>query len=282
MVTCIPESCGDARAVEQVEGEGRAMTRVVLKNKPLIEALFELRWALPEETPEASEPATDFILLIGRMYERVKERYPFLERLPIADMPVELASFIPHYRFRVGENRWPLMQLGPGIVTFNDTEGYGWDNGFRAGIAHLLDALFAVSGPSELPAVQTVVLRYIDGLRFDAQAENMLDFLRDQMKMTVALDPALFVDTGIVPFPETLDVRLSFPSTSPTGRVSLRFARGNISGDDALIWETTFETTGEHAPQSRDDILMWADSAHTITSDWFFKIIEGELQRRFT
>jgi uncharacterized protein (TIGR04255 family) len=34
-------------------------------------------------------------------------------------------------------------------------------------------------------------------------------------------------------------------------------------------------------PQIEDAIVDWAEAAHTITSDWFFKIIEGELQRRF-
>jgi uncharacterized protein (TIGR04255 family) len=26
----------------------------------------------------------------------------------------------------------------------------------------------------------------------------------------------------------------------------------------------------------------WIDAAHAITDDWFFKLIEGELERRFS
>ena len=61
----------------------------------------------------------------------------------------------------------------------------------------------------------------------------------------------------------------------------LRFVRGKKEDVHALIWETMVESLGDDSPQSKKDITFWVKKAHQLTDSWFFKMIEGELLRRF-
>ena len=50
---------------------------------------------------------------------------------------------------------------------------------------------------------------------------------------------------------------------------------------DTLIWETHVQSVNEDAPKTKEQISMWISDAHALTDDWFFKMIDGELLRRF-
>lgn len=90
------------------------MSDRILKNKPLVEAILEVKWALNAPAPNVSlDP--HYKLLMGRMFDRLSERYPTHEQLPTAMMPDEIAAYLPQHRFRTGPEQWPLIQLGPGV-----------------------------------------------------------------------------------------------------------------------------------------------------------------------
>jgi uncharacterized protein (TIGR04255 family) len=101
------------------------------------------------------------------------------------------------------------------------------------------------------------------------------------MKITVNVYEGLFENTGVIKRPYGLDLRFSFPSTKPKGAVHLRFARGKKKDSDALIWESAVQSIGEDAPKIKEEIIKWTNESHELTDDWFFKIIEGELLKRF-
>ncbi len=256
------------------------MARTILKHKPLVEAIFELRWKLQgADSHVQSDP--NYKLLLGSIHSHFKGDYPFFEQLPTTLVPDDLAAYLVQYRLRANEGAWPLIQLGPGIITLNETAGYDWDKDFYSRIGRTVSGFFTVYPGQERPLIQALSLRYIDAVAFDYEHDNVFDFLRDMMRIQVELLPGLFEGTGIDSRPKVVDLRFSFPSANPAGSMSLRFACGVHGGQDALIWETVFESTGPHLPQIDDAISVWAVAAHAMTSDWFFKIIEGELQRRF-
>ena len=92
-----------------------------LKHKPLVEAILELKW---REAPEAEMIRYPYYgVLVGRLSDRVEEEYPFQERLPTADLPELIAGQmqVATHRFRSAANEWPLIQIGPGVMTFNET-----------------------------------------------------------------------------------------------------------------------------------------------------------------
>jgi uncharacterized protein (TIGR04255 family) len=70
------------------------MLRKPLKNKPLIEAIFESRWELVEPSPEMKVDP-HYKILIGRLYGKISDEYPSREQsreqLPTATMPDEIA-----------------------------------------------------------------------------------------------------------------------------------------------------------------------------------------------
>ncbi len=254
--------------------------RKVLKNKPLIEAIFEIHWALHDQVGDFKiDP--HYTILLGRMYDRLRDNYPFHEQLPGAKIPVEIAGKVVQQRFRAAEEGWPLVQFGPGVCTLNDTTGYDWVENFRPGIIHLVTKLFeAYPEPADLN-IETLILRYIDAVVFDYEKDDIFEFLRTKMKVNISIEEQVFHKTRVAQKPQVLDLRFAFVSELPAGSLQLRFVRGNQQGQDALIWETVFSSSGESIPKSIETIIDWADRAHQITSDCFFEIIEGELQKRF-
>jgi len=256
------------------------LERKILKNKPLVEAIFEVRWEL-QESARGTRIDPNYKILIGRIYERVKDEYPFYEELPTATMPDEIAGYVVQYRFRKGEKKWPLIQIGPGIITLNDTEGYVWED-FEKRIHRMVDILFeAYPDADNNLRINWLLLRYIDAVTFDYEEDNIFPFLRKNLKVNIEMYQKLFEETGVDNSPLGFDLRFSFPATKPKGAAHLRFVRGKKKDADALIWETQVQLVGDDVPKDKDQITNWATEAHILTDDWFFKMIEGELLRRF-
>ena len=82
-----------------------------LANKPLVEALFELR---VEARQNATRGTTAFRLLFGRYYERIRASYPEAEDLPSSAVPEIMTPYVVRHRFRASKEKWPVTQLGPG------------------------------------------------------------------------------------------------------------------------------------------------------------------------
>jgi uncharacterized protein (TIGR04255 family) len=83
--------------------------RIELKNKPLVEAIFEIRWELEKSNLGLIDP--NYKLIIGRIYDKLKAEYPYYEQLPTANIPDGIAEYITQHRFRTAENSWPLIQI---------------------------------------------------------------------------------------------------------------------------------------------------------------------------
>jgi uncharacterized protein (TIGR04255 family) len=253
--------------------------RPPLKNKPLVEAIFELRWELPERTPGVKiDPY--YKILIGTLYQNVKERYPYLETLPSSNIPEEIASYLIQYRYRVSKDKWPLIQVGPGIITLNNTEGYIWGN-FEEQVSFLAEKFFLTYPNVDKLTINDVLIRYIDSIDFDYQINDIFQFLREEMKIDIRLADNLFSDTGVNEKPLALDFTSSFRYDELPGIMNLRFASGKRSGKDILLWETVVQSIRDDAPKNKEDILKWLSKAHWLEDDWFFKIIEGDLLKRF-
>ena len=255
------------------------MPRKVLKNKPLVEAIFELRWNL-KEVGEGIKVDPHYKILVGSLYSKLKDEYPYHEPLPAASLPDDMAGYVVQHRFRKGENDWPLVQIGPGILTVNDTAGYIWED-FEAKIMSAVSSLFESYPDSAQLTINNLLLRYIDAVTFDYQTNSIFKFLSEHMKTGIDLHPKLFQDTGVDPGPSSFDWRFSFPGEKPDGTIHLRFVKGKKENADGLIWETMVQSAGKQASKMSDNIQDWLKEAHDLTDDWFFKLIEGELERRF-
>lgn len=251
-----------------------------LKNKPLVEAIFEMRWKL-QGVPPGPQSDPHYKILLGRLYDRMLTDYPEHEQLQTANVPDEIVGHMVQHRFRVGVEGWPLVQIGPGIFTVNSTSDYNWPE-FRervlAAIAKFYEAYPKISDLT----ITNMILRYIDAVSFDYVKDNVYDFLRKYLKMGVSLPGNLFSATEVEAKPANFTWQSSFNCQNPKGLISIRFATAQKDNAPALVWETIVETSGSDLPSLSTNFHQWLDAAHKITDDWFFKMIEGELERRFS
>ncbi len=256
------------------------MSKKELKNKPLAEVILEMKWALTSPAPGVQiDP--HYKILLGRFYDKVSGEYPEHEQLQTATMPDEIAGQMVQHRFRIAPNEWPLLQIGPGIMTVNETHKYKWLD-FRSRSVAAIDKLFnAHPKPRDLK-IDSLLLRYIDAVEFNYSKQHVFEFLKDKMKFMIALPDSLFKDTKIQKNPQHFSWQSSFGCQNPGGIITLRFATGKKDNLPSLIWETIVHSRGEDIPSMPQMFERWVDEAHAITDDWFFKIIEGELERRFS
>lgn len=256
------------------------MSKKELKNKPLVEAILEIRWELKGDVPG---PQIDphYKLLLGRLFDRMIDEYREHEQLPTANIPDEMASHVIQHRFRVAMNSWPLIQVGPGIFTINSTDDYKWTD-FRPRVLSAIHKLYDAHPKVEDLKISNIILRYIDAVDFDYSQNKSFDFLKDQLKLNISLPENLFENAYIDEKPSSFTFQSSFRSKKPKGIITIRFATGKKKNVPSIIWETTVESIGEDLPEMPKKFEIWLDEAHDITDDWFFKMIEGELERRFS
>ena len=252
-----------------------------LKNAPLVEAIFQVKWQLRDIGP-GLQADPNYSLSIGGIYQELRDTYPVHEQLPTASIPNEMAAGIgiAQHRFRRGKDQCPLVQLGPGILTVNDTEGYEWSD-FKERATKGVKTLCKVYPDGDDLNIKSIVLRYINALEFDFDQHNVLEFLKDQLKIDVSLHTSLFEDTTVTSFPLEVDIRSSFQCSQPKGVIRLRLTRGKRDQKDALVWEMIFDARGKDVPELPAQLGVWLDEAHNIIEDWFFKLIEGDLEKRF-
>ena len=257
------------------------MSRKDLKKKPLVEAILELKWKLPIQTAPGIEADPHYRLLLGRFSEKVEGDYPFHEPLPTTQIPDAMVAHMAQHRFRTSEAGWPLIQMGPGLMTVNETDGYNWSD-FKKRCEKAVESLFNAHPAKQNFRVQDVTLRYIDAVDVDFMQESVFGFLQEKMKTTISLPDGLFDGGRVEKNPAAFNWQASFPHNDPGGLVTLRFAIGKHKDRPALIWETLVKAARDHIPSIPDGFSEWLGKAHDLTDDWFFKLIEGELERRFS
>jgi len=251
-----------------------------LKNKPIVEAIMEIRWKL-QGFPPGPQVDPHYKLLLGRLFDRMLRDYPEHEQLPTANVPDELVGHVVQHRFRVAANSWPLVQIGPGIFTVNSTADYTWPD-FRPRVLAAIEKLFDAHPKVGELKITNLILRYIDAVDFDFNVGNIFEFLRDKFKLNVSLPDTLFTDTGVENKPISFTWQCSFKCQNPKGLINIRFATGQKNNVPAVVWENTVESGVDDLPEIPGNFETWLDAAHQLTDDWFFKMIEGELERRFS
>ena len=251
-----------------------------LKHKPLVEAILEVRWKLQGEVP-GGQTDPHYKILLGRLFDRMLKEYPVHEQLPTANIPDEFVGYVVQHRFRVADNSWPLVQVGPGIFTLNSTSDYKWSD-FLPRALTAVNQLYDAHPKSENLKITNIVLRYIDSTGFDFVNRNTFEFLRDKLKIDISLPNNFFEGTNVETFPSSLTFQSSFKCDKPKGIINVGLATGQNNNAPALIWETTVESAGGDLPEMPGAFESWIEAAHAITNDWFFKMIEGELKRSFS
>ena len=252
----------------------------VLKNKPLVEAIFEMRWTLPQGAMGPT-PDPTFRLIPGILFQKIKDTYPEYQMLNEANLPDEVMLGNPQHRFRAKANGWPLVQIGQGIATVNDTDSYVWLQ-FRKHAIDFLNAIDEVYLTQRNYKPKSFLLRYIDAVEFDPNHSNVFEFLREKMGVSISLPKGLIDDGLIDSCPRQMSWQTTFVCKKPQGLCTLAFGLGTKNGKPALVWETVIQSSGAAESLNVADFPVWIDEAHVISHDWFFKLIDGPLVKEFS
>jgi len=253
----------------------------ILLNPPLVEAVYELRWELQGDQQTGRFRDVAYPMMYGRMYEKLKNEFPLIEDLPSIQMHPEAGPFVVRHRMRKERNGWPLMQVGPGILTINDGKGYSWAQ-FKRLILLAIQTIVELYPAESFPLnfIKSEV-RYISAVPFDIQRENPLDFLGEKLHVKVAVDKEMFENNNVFDKPNAVSVNLAYALNRPLGNVMLSANLGQIDGRPAYIMQSVIQSVGETVPQEESGIEVWLEEAHETAEHCFMTLYKGELLQKF-
>lgn len=245
---------------------------------------MEFRWGIPGEGLRPTDP--NYQLLLGRLFDHFHAAgYTFYEPLPAAEIPASMSGHIVQHRFRTDKNSWPLVQLGQGVLTVNDVENYNWDKDFYDRCINAIGAIYEKypANFDDIPK-QFISLKYIDAYAFDYENQGLADFLKNNMSLDMGLPDELLQQAGASGNPVQFVSDYTYEIPSPKGVIRFRVTRGKRGSDDAdlIVWETEVRSSDADTPVGIDNTSQWLKDAHTVTSNWFFKLIEGNLEKEFS
>lgn len=237
-----------------------------LPKAPLLEVIFEMRWQIKQKSD-----LTKYQYLIGDLYSTIKETYPVRESLAPPEVPTDILINNPVHRFRKGKNQYPLVQIGPGLLTLNTTdENYYW-NDFYSWAETLNKEFFSVF-PIESETFKSNLL-YLDFFKFDFKNQNVNDFINQSFN--ISINQGFMNETGN---PFHLD--LGFFYETNLGNLSVTLKKGqNSKKEDGIVMQTSLH--GKDSMKSSDNVLSWLNQAHEFSSYLFKEITKGELYNSF-
>src|SRR5712692_230917 len=241
-----------------------------LPNKPLVESIAEIKWG------QEGQPDPAYPIIVGRLFERLKTEYPSIEDLPITMVPAEMTVHQVRHRFRKTRDGWPLVQIGPGVLTVNDTDAYHWED-FSRQVKDVLPHLYAVHPSAETLSITSLLLRYINAVVFDYSSNNVLQFLAEKLRVSVSFAGPLLNETGVRHHPQSAALQVVFPVPTPAGALVLLVGTGKHKGQNAIVWEIHFRSLGAEIPKLPDAFPAWLEGAHAIIEKWFLEMVKGEL-----
>lgn len=253
----------------------------ILLHPPLVEAIFELRWELEGEPQSGRLKDPSYPMLYGRLYEQFKKEFPFTEDLPSVRAHPETAPYVPRHRFRKEKNGYPLVQMGPGILTVNEAVGYSW-SGFKQTILRFVQAIQELYSHEVFPLnfIKSEI-RYVNALRFDPSRENPLAFLAEKLHTKVQLDPQVFEQNQIEDRPTGVSLNLAYTLQKPISHLTISTNLGQIDQQPAYILQTLIQSFGETVPADADTFSSWLQEGHDVAENCFRSLCKGALMETF-
>lgn len=272
-----------------------------LAKKPLVEAIWEIRWRAPSTglpLPSVEGGARHLMPMPGglsfpvgvvdphyqitlpRLVERIRERYPVYESLPAASLPEDIAPHQVQHRFRFTDAGWPLLQFGPGVLTAHETSAYSW-GGFREQCSFAIKALSTSHPAMDSIKFDNIALRYINAIEFDPKNDRLFAFLKEKLKLGIDIPDLMFGDR-VEKKISAFNCLFEFSNKQPVGRININLQMAQRDEMPIILWTLSLYSAGADVPQKIELFDRWVESAHESIEDWFFKTIDGELRRRFT
>lgn len=237
-----------------------------LTNAPLLEVIAEVHWQL---TDKGSMPdqfvQQDWFLMANEIQDVFRSRWPEVEVLQRAgvSIPLEIIGRAPILRFREEQGKWPLAQLGQGLLTVNATPPYdGWRR-VRQTLQQTLER--AIESPRlREKKLERLQLQYRDAFTAEHGVEGPSAFTQ---AIPLASDrlPKDLADI-VTPSSTKLSGEISFEIMAPpASQAIVRFASGllkNEKGERPAHVVDIIIRSQVNMDWNVDKLVNWFDSAH--------------------
>jgi len=251
----------------------------ILINKPLVEAIFEFRWKIPEVDGHKIDP--DYSFLIGQLYNKCKKKYPERETLPAAQVPIEMLPYAPQYRFRTGKNQWPLIQLGHGILTYNSTSEYSWEQNFKPNSIEAFQNFIEDHPQENSLKLDELKLKYINAIPISPK-DNVMSFLKEKLNTQIILPKDISESSDLEINNNAIDLTITVPVKNDFGQIQQRLATGMKINSKVLIIELTLVSKAvSNLFTNKSAFEEWLVKAHSIIEHHFFSLLSDDLLKEF-
>ena len=240
-----------------------------LPKSPLKEVIFQL---LLEQDVDTNGRPTDeiFMLSQGVFAQSIKSDFPVTRSFP-ENNNIKIFPRIS-YQFWKGDGIWPVIQIGPGMLSINDTDdNYVWVE-FHGLIKKCIENLETSLGKSL--KINQVSLRYIDAIEMeDVSFEKKKEFINKNFKMTLNNDFQI---------PKGNSLGLNFTQTfnmEDESVVSFVISNGKTNKNrPAIVWQNQITN---NTFKNKEDVLDWIQNGHQVLSDLFKNSINPEFYDSF-
>lgn len=248
------------------------MSRSKLPKAPLQEVIFEARWQLIPDPSGKNWIDPLFSFALGKFQNLVKNEFPFhVEKFP-NDLPHQLMAYQTMYQFWKSEKKWPVLQIGPGVLTVNDTDNnYIWDDNYlpliQRTLRHLEQAYDSIR-------FQQYSLRYIDVVDVEDYGFNSWqDFVHSHVNFTFENQFNTRGELSSLQFNQVFEV-------PEVGQLSVAFSNGlNKKKKPTFIWQ--IGVLQREAAADTVALEKWLDKAHDCTSEIFKEFCKKDFYASF-
>jgi uncharacterized protein (TIGR04255 family) len=242
-----------------------------LEHAPLQEVLFEIHWKLDPVIDQIGLYIdNDFQSAWNQFILRANNEFPYYVSLKPPTVPEQFFANKAIHQLWKAENKYPVMQLGPGLFTVNDTDkNYTW-NDFRSNI--ITGIKWLLESYNKNLDIDFIEIRYIDAIELNDY--DLLNYLDEHLNITITNKVQL---PSSKPSSLLLTQRFHLEDDNYLS-ISINNGIRNIDEVNVIILQTFVNKKGTiNAP----DLISWVDKSHSVCSDLFKKIISNELYERF-
>ncbi len=244
-----------------------------LPNAPLQEVIFEIRWALMPGKESGQLIDEEFELASGRLSSILEQKFPYYRRIIPQNISEQLMHYNVVHQYWTGENKWPVIQLGPGIFTINCTDDeYFWENYqklIQEGVAWLdkaykspLNILFAS-------------LRYIDEIKIDDYGgieSGWKNFINTHFNFEYHNHFNTLGKQTQIQVNQTFQLK-------DGSDLQVQFSNGIKNNKETLVWQTAIL---KKTSFNREHLFLWTENAHRVTHKLFKEMIKPNLYDSFS
>lgn len=261
-----------------------------LPNAPLVEVVFELRWALEgqDDVPVQIRHDPAFHLLAYEFSENAKARGWGVRR-EMAKSPTGPLGHSIQYRYYRDENSsFPILQIGPGIFAYNESTNYEWSS-YRNSLREAARVLLSSYPKSKALKIKPVhlELRYVNSFGNKLLGHNdLLQFLKNDTKL--ALEPNTFLksDALIGAFEGVISMRRQLSKdTMSTFIVDIGTGKSSNSPsivvNSKVVKKSTHVDLGNNSRSIIANLIQWIDVAHEVTHAFFLDFVSEALMQEF-